>query len=586
MRGSLEEARSLMGNRSEDPDGGVDEPRPRFSRPGSYSIVQKAVIAAIVLIAAYCSLGMIYQSILAASGAKPMAMSGSVSKSSKKLPYYFDPNPELWPGPTATGRAPFLAQETVVPNLGQDKNETRKRLWGHLSPYHPAIEGWGVEEFPVPIGAIITQLHTLHRHGSRYPTIGANVEVFGALIANVTGKFKATSDLSFLNSWSYGLGAEIMVPAGRLQLFESGVLHNYMYAHLYDPKAKIIVRSTTQKRMRESVWNFLSGFFGLDWAEKDIDVGYGIEGQMLEGMSGGWNNSLAGYDNCPNANTFRNMGGLNASSQWVDIYLYDATERLNFMLTGIALNTKDVYAMQTMCPYETAAYGYSPFCDLFTSTEWQNFEYSIDLQFSGGSAYESPVGRATGLGWLQEFAARLENHTLTYSGSQINVTLDSHTRTFPLNQTLYFDFSHDTNIMSVITALGFTQFGQVLPADHHPGKHNLTVSHVTPFGARLDIEVIRMPHPLLPNRSYDESGEATSYLRFKLNERTLPHPDCGGDREDGLCHLDTFLKLVKDEEALAMYDYACFGEYEAVPYGQITDGRPLSHKREESPLEG
>jgi len=128
--------------------------------------------------------------------------------------------------------------------------------------------------------------------------------------------------------------------------------------------------------------------------------------------------------------------------------------------------------------------------------------------------------------------------------------------------------------MSIITSLGFTQFSQFLPANHHPGAHNLTVSQVTPFGARLDIEVIRTPQPVLSNQEYDANGKETKYLRFKLNERTLPHPECGIDRKDGLCELDTFLELVKGLEEKADYNYACFGDYDAVPYGEIMDGRP------------
>ena len=70
-------------------------------------------------------------------------------------------------------------------------------------------------------------------------------------MAKTPGKFNATGALSFLNSWSYGLGEEIMVPQGRLQLFESGVNHYYNYGHLYNPNSKILVRTTTQMRMRE-----------------------------------------------------------------------------------------------------------------------------------------------------------------------------------------------------------------------------------------------------------------------------------------------------------------------------------------------
>lgn len=76
-------------------------------------------------------------------------------------------------------------------------------------------------------------------------------------MANITGKFNATGALSFLNTWSYGLGAEILVPKGRLELFESGVNHYYLYGHLYNPNSKIMVRTTTQMRMREVSWHIL-----------------------------------------------------------------------------------------------------------------------------------------------------------------------------------------------------------------------------------------------------------------------------------------------------------------------------------------
>ena len=247
------------------------------------------------------------------------------------------------------------------------------------------------------------------------------------------------------------------------------------------------------------------------------------------------------------------------------------------MITGFEWTVLDTYAAQTMCPYETVAYGYSAFCDLFTYSEWEGFEYSMDLTFAGGSSFQSPTGRAVGIGYVQEIVARLENHTLGYSGSQINTTLDNNTVTFPLNQSLYFDFSHDTNIMSILTAFGFKQFNQYLPATTYPGPHNLTVSHLEPFAARLDIEIIKTPQPLSPNRTYT-SGSETTYVHFILNQRTLPlgisFPECGADRPDGWCELDTFLKVQRRSAALARYDYACFGNYDAVPYGEITDGAP------------
>jgi hypothetical protein len=311
----------------------------------------------------------------------------------------------------------------------------------------------------------------------------------------------------------------------------------------------------------------MSGFFGLEWTN-NATIEVIIEEQ-------GFNNSLAGYKNCKNANSYVNMGGINATKEWVAVYLKDATTRFQSMI-DLDWTIEDTYAAQTMCPYETVAYGYSAFCNLFTYDEWVGFEYSNDLYFAGSNGFQSPTGRAVGIGYVQETLARLQNHTLGYSGSQINVTLDNNTDTFPLNQSLYFDFSHDTNIMSILTAFGFKQFNQFLPGNKHPGQHNLTVSHLEPFGCRLDIEIIKTPQPLNEDRTYTQGGE-TTYIHFILNQRTLPlgfsFEECGA-RLDGWCELSTFLEVQKNSAKLANYDYACNGDYDAVPYGDVKDGAP------------
>lgn len=99
----------------------------------------------------------------------------------------------------------------------------------------------------------------LSRHGSRYPTTNSSVQSFGAKVANKTGHFTATGALSFLNNWKYELGAEILVPRGRQELFDSGVLHYYNYGQLYNPFSKIIARTTTQDRMLKSAEYFMAG---------------------------------------------------------------------------------------------------------------------------------------------------------------------------------------------------------------------------------------------------------------------------------------------------------------------------------------
>jgi hypothetical protein len=97
------------------------------------------------------------------------------------VPQYFQTSPELWAGPTATGRAPFLAQtnpvsfapsvtfvpntplETAVPIVGgKGQNQSIFEMMGQLSPYHPNHEGFGVAEYPLPEGADIIQVQVSH----------------------------------------------------------------------------------------------------------------------------------------------------------------------------------------------------------------------------------------------------------------------------------------------------------------------------------------------------------------------------------------------------------------------------------------
>jgi hypothetical protein len=137
-------------------------------------------------------------------------------------------------GPTPTGAAAFLAQtnpapfastsyipnaplETQVPIVGNTKNGNIFQMHGQLSHYFPNPDGFGVDEHSLPAGSNITYLYMLHRHGSRYPTTGSGAPTLGAKLLNatLTGKFKATGDVAFLNSWKYLLGAEILTPVGK-----------------------------------------------------------------------------------------------------------------------------------------------------------------------------------------------------------------------------------------------------------------------------------------------------------------------------------------------------------------------------------
>lgn len=263
---------------------------------------------------------------------------------------------------------------------------------------------------------------------------------------------------------------------------------------------------------------------------------------------------------------------------------------------------EDTYNAQALCAYDTVSLGFSSWCGLFTYEEWEGFEYSLDLGFNIGAGFGSPVGRAVGVGYVTEVLARMQHHLLTSPSGQINTTLDNNTATFPTAQNLNLDFSHDSNIISILTAFGLRQFAphpKRLPTTHIPASRAFILSHLEPFAGRLLIEIIRSPAPVTPHRRnatldtiYErESGtkhpkennnnnddKPTNYVHFILNQRTIPlgasFPECG-ERDDGWCEMETFLKVQEEQVKRADFEYACFGDWDEGSTDQVWDGAPV-----------
>lgn len=99
--------------------------------------------------------------------------------------------------------------------------------------------------------------------------------------------------------------------------------------------------------------------------------------QLITIEDDGFNNTLAPWNVCPNANNAVEDIGFNAAANWTEIYLKKTVPRLQKHLKGITLDVNDVQAMQDLCAYETVALGFSTFCDLFTEEEWKGYEYAF-----------------------------------------------------------------------------------------------------------------------------------------------------------------------------------------------------------------
>lgn len=187
-----------MGPAREDETHGEEYTGPEFHSAGSdvknsrtNTVLKKAIIIVATCVVLLGSYTILFNRVVAlglAGSSQGIVVDGKGSKDCRtlttKVPQYFQTSPQLWAGPTATGRAPFLAQtnpvsfaptatftpntplETAEPIMGQGQNESIFHLMAHLSPYFPNPSGFGVAEYPLPPGANISQLQVRQHHHS------------------------------------------------------------------------------------------------------------------------------------------------------------------------------------------------------------------------------------------------------------------------------------------------------------------------------------------------------------------------------------------------------------------------------------
>lgn len=279
----------------------------------------------------------------------------------------------------------------------------------------------------------------------------------------------------------------------------------------------------------------------------------------------------------------------NAAEDFIPVLTQNALQRLRqFFPQDFKLTAMDVFAMFNMCPYENATFGQSSFCSLFTEQEWKDFEYALDLAFYGNHGFGSPSGRAQGIGYVQELAARLQSRLIMRSASSINYTYDENTKQLPLHQPMYMDMSHIDVIVSVLTALGLDYFKygpHGLPTSvSHAVPRNFHLNKIVPFGARLASEVWTCPNnvkldnlqqQMYTNPDLSTQPDTTDYIRFVLNDAPVPLEGlkpCDGS-VNGFCDMKTFLDYVPELTKQAMYEEACFGDYNITT--QVGNGQPI-----------
>lgn len=357
-----------------------------------------------------------------------------------------------------------------------------------------------------------SQVNLLQRHGARFPTAKAGGKI-AATLAKLQTATNFSSGLEFARDYRYDLGADSLIPLGAHELFELGITAHARYGHLGSAP---FIRSDSSQRVVDSAGNWTVG-----WAH--ASGGAPPATAVIISDAAGSDDTLddSQCDSAPDLGAYEDA--------WLDIFGATPKARLNAQLTGVELTKSDVLNLMLLCAFSSQYHAtLDPFCGLFREHEWPDVEYYYDLDKYYETGHGNPQGAVQGVGYANELLARLTNNRTyaTDDQTQVNQTLAASSTAFPLGRAFYADFSHDSEIVAILTALGLKQDTTPLGILGPNPDQVWVTSQIVPFGGNVVTE--RM------------TCSRKEYIRILINDQLQKPKACGADR-NGLCALDRFV---------------------------------------------
>ncbi|QSZ33764.1 hypothetical protein DSL72_005335 [Monilinia vaccinii-corymbosi] len=406
-------------------------------------------------------------------------------------------------------------------------------FWGQYSPYFAVPSEITAS---VPDQCEISFAQILSRHGARDPTSGKTAR-YAALIDKIHNT--ATSygaGYTFIKDYEYFLGADQLTAFGQQELVNSGIKYYNRYKSLASNITPFI-RASGQQRVVESAQNWTQGFHSARLADSSSESNSSLPYNIVIINEGAGSNNTLDHDLCTSFEDGpESTIGHSAQATWAAIFTPNITSRLNSNLPGANLTMADTIDFMDLCPFNTVASPtgtISPFCNIFTTTDWKAYDYYQSLGKYYGYSWGNPLGATQGVGFANELIARLtsrpvQDHTST------NHTLDDDPTTFPIDASikLYADFSHDNDMTGIYSALGLYNSTSALPKTTREDAlqtNAYSASWTVPFAARMYVEKMTC------------AGESEELVRVIINDRVLPLETCGGDAL-GRCRLTKFVE--------------------------------------------
>ncbi|KAK2738440.1 hypothetical protein FQN57_007031 [Myotisia sp. PD_48] len=405
------------------------------------------------------------------------------------------------------------------------------QLWGQYSPFFSLAHQSTISP-DIPPGCNVTFVQVLSRHGARYPTVHKS-EAYSELIKRIQSTAQAyLGNATFLKDFSYVWKSEDLTTFGEDQLVNSGINFYERYMSLVQ-SSRPFIRASGSPRVVVSANKFIEGFNRANQRNPNQKPFKPLKLDVIIGEGEGMNNTLD-HGNCDEFERTKktHYDKLEFFSQFEGPIL----DRMHIELPGVDLTSYDLKSLMDMCSFHTVALTpdasrLSPFCGLFSEDEWAHYDYLQTLGQYYVYGPGNPLGPVQGVGFVNELVSRLTS-TPVVDHTTVNHTLDDNLATFPLDQHMYADFSHDNTMTAVFSALGLFNYTRlsnttVLPPTQTDG---FAASWTVPFASRAYVEKMQC-----------HSIPSEPLVRILLNDRVYPLRGCPVDTL-GRCKLNDFIK--------------------------------------------
>lgn len=212
-------------------------------------------------------------------------------------------------------------------------------------------------------------------------------------------------DLAFVNHWDFFTTEpaehfESLVStgpyAGTLEAFTTGVKLRTRYKRLLDEalsESSTSFWASDSRRVIDTAKYFAAGFFGLAWDElATLHVIPETADRGADTLTPG--RTCLRYRS--NADEYGHDYGYRMMDEFRSTYEPAIARRLTEQNPDLVFTEREIFTMQLICGFETLAKGFSPWCNVFARTEWEDFEYARDVihyyRAGPGNPYSGPMG--------------------------------------------------------------------------------------------------------------------------------------------------------------------------------------------------